>query len=116
MATTWCERDLSSVLDDIAAYSFWGEYDDDLAMHGIFVDETPTQYSADSISYLQTIARAIQDSDGLKEGFIGRHHFISAPSAWRPHGSVHPSNLTTRSLACLESTVVTATRSNTGSS
>jgi hypothetical protein len=76
VATTWCARNLSSVLDDIAAYSFWGEYQDSLAMHGIFVDETPTQYSPDSVSYLQTIAQAIHESDGLKEGYIGKTTFL----------------------------------------
>lgn len=75
VATTWCTRDLTSVLDDIAAYSFWGEYRDSLAMDGIFVDETPTQYSLDTITYLETIAEAIHESDGLKEGYIGRLTF-----------------------------------------
>jgi hypothetical protein len=72
VATTWCERTLSSVLDDIAAYSFWGEYQNSLAIDGIFVDETPTQYTQDSDSYLQTIAQTVRESDGLKEGYIGR--------------------------------------------
>ncbi|KAH3907295.1 hypothetical protein HBI56_184430 [Parastagonospora nodorum] len=70
VATTWCERDLSSALDDVAAYSFWGEYQDSLAIDGIFVDETPTQYSQAFDSYLQTIAQAVHASDGLKEGYI----------------------------------------------
>jgi hypothetical protein len=75
VATTWCERDLSSALDDVAAYSFWGEYQDSLAIDGIFVDETPTQYSQAFDSYLQTIAQAVHASDGLKEGYIGRVTF-----------------------------------------
>jgi hypothetical protein len=77
VATTWCTRDLISVLDDVAAYSFWGEYEDSLALDGIFVDETPTQYSPDSVSYLQSIAQAVHESDGLKEGYIGRITFSS---------------------------------------
>jgi len=77
VATTWCERDLSSALDDVAAYSFWGEYQDSLAIDGIFVDETPTQYSPAFDSYLQTIAQAVHASDGLKEGYIGRSTFLS---------------------------------------
>lgn len=72
VATTWCARDLNSVLDDVAAYSFWGHYDESLAIDGIFVDETPTQYSPDSVSYLQTIAQAVHASDGLKDGYIGK--------------------------------------------
>jgi hypothetical protein len=72
VATTWCTRDLTSVLDDIAAYSFWGEYDPSLAMNGIFVDETPTQYSPESVSYLDTISKAVHDSVGLMDSYIGK--------------------------------------------
>ncbi|KAH7086574.1 Spherulation-specific family 4 [Paraphoma chrysanthemicola] len=70
IATTWCARNLTSVLDDVAAYSFWGEYDEAVAIDGIFIDETPTQYSPDNHSYLQAIAKAVHESDGLKEGYI----------------------------------------------
>ncbi|KAI4706654.1 hypothetical protein J4E89_008721 [Alternaria sp. Ai002NY15] len=62
--------DLSSVLDDIAAFSFWGEYDSSLALSGVFVDETPTQYSTDYAVYLDSIAQAVQDSTGLKDDYI----------------------------------------------
>lgn len=72
VATTWCTRDLSSVLDDIAAFSFWGEYDPSLALSGVFVDETPTQYSTDYAVYLDSITQAVQDSAGLKDSFIGK--------------------------------------------
>jgi hypothetical protein len=89
VSTTWCARDLTSVLDEVAAYSFWGEYQDSLAIDGIFVDETPTQYSPDAVAYLQSIADAIHESDGLKEGYIGRVTFHlgtgdtpAPPEAW----------------------------------
>lgn len=78
VATTWCTRDLSSVLDDIAAFSFWGEYDSSLALSGVFVDETPTQYSTDYAVYLDSIAQAVQDSAGLKDNYIGK---LSPPSS-----------------------------------
>lgn len=44
-------------------------------MDGIFVDETPTQYSLEAITCLDTIAEAVHKSDGLKEGYIGRVTF-----------------------------------------
>jgi hypothetical protein len=90
VATTWCARNLSSVLDDIAAYSFWGEYQDSLAMDGIFVDETPTQYSPDSISYLQAIAQAIHESDGLKDRYIGKGTFFFGTSSGQGHKGSNP--------------------------
>lgn len=72
VATAWCTRGLSSVLDDVAALSFWGEYDSSLAVSGIFVDETPVQYSSDYASYLETVAQAVEGSVGLRESYIGK--------------------------------------------
>ncbi|KAF1851493.1 uncharacterized protein K460DRAFT_269803 [Cucurbitaria berberidis CBS 394.84] len=72
VATSWCTRNLSSVLDEIAAYSFWGEYDSSMAIHGIFVDETPTQYVPDHVTYLQTISQAVHESPGLRDDYIGK--------------------------------------------
>ncbi|KAH8723257.1 Spherulation-specific family 4-domain-containing protein [Phaeosphaeriaceae sp. PMI808] len=72
VATTWCTRNLSTVLDDVAAYYFWGNHNTSLAVDGIFFDETPTQYSPDSISYLRTIAHEVRKSGGFKDGYIGR--------------------------------------------
>lgn len=77
VATTWCTRDLSSVHDDIAAFSFWGKYDPSLALSGIFVDETPTQYSSDYAAYLDSISQVVEDSSGLKDSYIGK---LSPPS------------------------------------
>jgi hypothetical protein len=76
VSTTWCERNLSSVLEDVSAYSFWGEYDSRLALDGIFVDETPTKFSPDYVSYLQTIAQAVHGSRGLMDSYIGRLHLF----------------------------------------
>jgi hypothetical protein len=72
VATTWYTRDLSSVLDDIAAFSFWGEYDPSLALSGVFVDETPAQYSVDYAVYLDSISQAVQNSAGLKDSYVGK--------------------------------------------
>jgi hypothetical protein len=88
VATTWCARNLSSVLDDIAAYSFWGEYDSSLAMNGIFVDETPTHYSSEYASFLDAISQAVHKSIGLMDNYIGKpiSHDLTLVSTW-PHNS-----------------------------
>ncbi|KAF2024198.1 hypothetical protein EK21DRAFT_79208 [Setomelanomma holmii] len=87
VATMWCARNLTSVLDEIAAYSFWGDYDESIAIDGIFVDETPTQYAPDYASYLQTIAQAVYESDGIKDGYIGKATFQLGTGA--PGATVH---------------------------
>src|SRR5687768_2776789 len=66
VATAWGDRNLSHVLEEVSVYSFWGEYEPSLAMHGIFVDETPSQYSSDYVDYLQSISEAVYESPGLE--------------------------------------------------
>lgn len=79
VATTWCTKTMSSVLDEIAVYTGWGDSDPSLAMNGIFFDETPTHYTTEYVLYLQTIFRAVHSNRGFKEGFVGkRTPFISA--------------------------------------
>lgn len=79
VATTWCTKNVSSVLDEVAVYAGWGNRDSSLAMGGIFFDETPTLYTPEYVSYLQTISQAVHRNHGLKDGFVGkRSSFISA--------------------------------------
>ena len=75
VATTWCARNLSSVLSDVAAYCPRRDFDDPLDMNAIFVDETPTQYSSVDAAYLQTITQALRASSGLQEDFVGMMFF-----------------------------------------
>jgi hypothetical protein len=91
VATTWCAKNLSTVLDEVAAYSYWGDYDASLAMSGIFVDETPTQYSAQYSSYLRSITQAVKESSGLKDSFVGKAYFSSRHSSHTyPHDRLEP--------------------------
>lgn len=78
VSTLWGERNLSTVLDEVATYSFWSDYDSSFALDGIFVDETPTEFSTNYVSYLESITQAVHGSPGLKEGYIGKVPFISA--------------------------------------
>jgi hypothetical protein len=78
VATTWCARDLSLVLDDIAVYSGWGGFNPSWAMNGIFFDETPTNYDQRNVTFLQTISEAVRNSHGLKDAYVGKAPFISA--------------------------------------
>jgi hypothetical protein len=71
VATTWCAKQLSLVLKEIAMYDGWGQQDSSLAMRGVFFDEVPTQYNSGDASYLRTISQAVQDSDGLKDAYVG---------------------------------------------
>lgn len=104
VATTWCTRSLGSVLDDITLYAEWGNFDPSLAMTGIFFDETPTSYTPEHVSYLQTISQTVRSNHGLTDGFVGKtYSFISAlgvfeapagPEAGGSRYMDHPSYIT----------------------
>ncbi|KAF2638318.1 hypothetical protein P280DRAFT_520336 [Massarina eburnea CBS 473.64] len=68
--TTWCMKNLSLVLYEIAAYSRWGELDSSLALNGIFFDETPTSFTTENMSFLRRITNAVRASPGLKEAYV----------------------------------------------
>jgi hypothetical protein len=75
VATTWCRKDLNSVLDEVARYAGWGNSDSSLALSGIFFDETPTRYAPEYVSYLQKLSQVVRSQRGLKDGFIGKSVF-----------------------------------------
>lgn len=64
--TTYADRNVSEVLDDIATFSGWQAQDADLAMEGIFFDEAPHQFSDATRDYLDRISSAVKDATGLQ--------------------------------------------------
>ncbi|KAF2177703.1 hypothetical protein K469DRAFT_807023 [Zopfia rhizophila CBS 207.26] len=70
VATTWCTKNVSSVLDEVAVYAGWSSHDPSLAMSGIFFDETPWQHTSEYVTYLQTISQAVHGNPGLREGYV----------------------------------------------
>jgi hypothetical protein len=59
------------VLLDISIYSGWATNPNDgangttLALHGIFFDEVPNEYSPETATYLSTINQAVKNASGL---------------------------------------------------
>lgn len=96
VATTWCEKNVSSVLDEVAVYVGWGDHDSSLAMSGIFFDEIPTRHTPEYVSYLRSISDAVRSHNGgLRDGYIGKSKsFISALGVlcgcWHSPKSVGP--------------------------
>ncbi|KAI9371570.1 Spherulation-specific family 4-domain-containing protein [Aspergillus egyptiacus] len=62
----YSERQIAEVLDDIATYSGWHAQSAELAMAGIFFDESPHQYSDEAFNYLTRITRAVKEAPGLQ--------------------------------------------------
>lgn len=76
VATTWCTKNLSSVLDEIALYAGWGSQDSSLSLSGIFFDEVASEYTPETIEYLKTVSRAVHNASGLAESYVGKHAFL----------------------------------------
>lgn len=64
----YCQRPLHETCEDIDRFAGWATKDDGksgLAMHGIYLDETPNHYSAERAAYLDALYKHIKSCDGL---------------------------------------------------
>lgn len=67
VSTDWAKRDVALALRDISIYGEWSRNASakGIDMHGIFLDETPSQYDTASAEYYEAIASAVKSDDGL---------------------------------------------------
>lgn len=72
--TTYATRNVSSIRKDIQTYADWptNSSNPNLAVRGIFFDETPQQYEPQTLSYLQGLTDFVKDLKGL-----GPNQFVS---------------------------------------
>lgn len=63
--TGYAERNISEVLADVATYGGWQAQSSAFAMEGIFFDESPHQYAAETVEYLERINLAVKNVTGL---------------------------------------------------
>lgn len=65
--TTYAQRNISLLRKDIETYAAWPKVSSnpDLAVRGIFFDETPQQYSANAVAYLQNLTDFTRGLSGL---------------------------------------------------
>jgi hypothetical protein len=64
--TGYASRNLTTVLQEVGIYSGWASVSPNLAMHGIFFDEVPSEYTTASAEYLATINEAAKNASGLR--------------------------------------------------
>ncbi|KAI9927822.1 hypothetical protein ASPWEDRAFT_41943 [Aspergillus wentii DTO 134E9] len=67
VATTYATRNMSLVRKDIETYAAWptNSSNPDLAVQGIFFDETPQQYDANALAYLKDLTTLVKNTTGL---------------------------------------------------
>ncbi|RDH29739.1 cell surface spherulin 4-like protein [Aspergillus welwitschiae] len=73
VATTYGQRNFSLVRRDIETYAAWptNSSNPNLAVRGIFFDETPQQYESNTLAYLQDLTAVVKTTTGL-----GPDHFV----------------------------------------
>ncbi|KAE8453724.1 hypothetical protein EG329_009235 [Mollisiaceae sp. DMI_Dod_QoI] len=75
VATSWTNRDISSVMGDIKSYAAWNNYTSaNIAVQGIFFDEATSSASNDSLAYMKDITTFAKASLGP-----GRQHISFNP-------------------------------------
>jgi hypothetical protein len=67
VATDYCKRPISEVVDDVASYASWSSNlgCPGLRVDGIFFDETPNAYSNEAKSYLNDITKCVKENAGI---------------------------------------------------
>jgi len=63
--TTYGNRSLDDVLQDISTYAGWANSNQDIEMHGIFFDEAAHDYTAEVAEYMQTANDAVKAASGI---------------------------------------------------
>ncbi|PYI01131.1 cell surface spherulin 4-like protein [Aspergillus sclerotiicarbonarius CBS 121057] len=73
VATTYAQRNISLVRRDIETYAAWptNSSNPNLAVRGIFFDETPQQYDNSTLAYLEELTTVVKSTPGL-----GPDHFV----------------------------------------
>ncbi|KAK4936711.1 hypothetical protein LTR66_015299 [Elasticomyces elasticus] len=99
--TTYATRNVSSIRKDIQTYADWptNSSNPNLAVRGIFFDETPQQYEPQTLSYLQGLTDFVKDLEGLGPNQFVVHNPGAVPDS--------------RYLATADSTVVFEAAYNT---
>lgn len=64
--TNYGDRAIEDVLDDVATYSGWSTNASGVAMHGIFFDEAPHEYSSRVAEYMNRANEAVLNAVGLE--------------------------------------------------
>jgi hypothetical protein len=78
--TGYATQNITLVASEVATYAGWGTANNSLAMHGIFFDEAPHEYSADAVSYMQTANEVVKNSTGLQGAKTVSSRHLPSPS------------------------------------
>jgi hypothetical protein len=82
IATTYAGKELNRVLAEIDAYANWPKVSNNtkLSMDGIFFDETPSEYTAETYQYLKVASQAVKSGVRFKDRFVGTQSLTALQS------------------------------------
>jgi Spherulation-specific family 4 len=64
--TGYATRDIKTVVSEVSTYAGWASKSGDLAMHGIFFDEAPHQFSEAAVEFMLVANEAVKNAEGLQ--------------------------------------------------
>jgi hypothetical protein len=64
--TGYATRNINDVIQDVFTYSGWSSNSSSLAMHGIFLDETPHEYTANAVEFMRKVNKVVKEASGLR--------------------------------------------------
>jgi Spherulation-specific family 4 len=64
--TGYATRDITTVVSEVSTYAGWASKSGDLAMHGIFFDEAPHQFSEAAVEFMLVANEAVKNAEGLQ--------------------------------------------------
>lgn len=84
MPVSYCKRHLGDVCEDVRKYAGWSKYGrGELGLKGIFVDETPNEYTVEGKEYLDAVDECVKGSTG-----VGEPRLVSSLSPKLKHNPV----------------------------
>ncbi|KAF1911534.1 Spherulation-specific family 4 [Ampelomyces quisqualis] len=91
VATHYTDKPIETVLAEIDIYSRWPKLTNNTKMRvdGIFLDETPSTYSADKFGYLERASQAVRNGASFKDRFVAHNpgmipaSILNSPSVYR---------------------------------
>ena len=66
--TGYATRNISDVISEVNTYAGWYSKSPELAMHGIFFDESPHEYVAEAVPFMQTVNEVVKNNTAGLQG------------------------------------------------
>ena len=66
--TGYGTRNISTVISEVNTYAGWNSKSPELAMHGIFFDESPHEYVAESVPFMKTVNEVVKNNTAGLQG------------------------------------------------